>query len=159
MKISTSSLLYLIAIVLVLASLPVEWVELKNAPITYSSPFGSSDGGTIAAMSVTGLDGFFKPFGFSVPVWIFVLISEIGLLLSLCRFMRWADAPRMLCVVPLALTLAFVVIEWAAVVGQPPETGKETSTPEIGMVLCTVGLITGLVTILLRDKNVSQPTL
>jgi hypothetical protein len=139
MKIPPSALLFVIGIVLLLASLPAPWFDLK------SSLFPS--------FTVTGLNGSLNLFGVSTPLWALVLVSEIGLMLGLCRSMGWTETPSIFCFVPLWAILAALV--YMAAEGFVPSATSDATINGwgAGIVLATAGILLGIAAMLMRSRS------
>ena len=121
------------AILLLLISLPLTWMTIRNAGMQLPSnmSFPSFPGITF---KVTGLNGTIT-FLAQVPIWLIVMVGVIGVALALMNHLGLASVAR---AVPLLLVFFSAIYIVIAIV---VALGSGNASPGIGAFVATLGIV------------------
>ena len=136
-----------IATLLMLFSLPAEWMAISNATITSGAfPGGFPNFGGMT-LSVTGMNGHIT-LGINLPIWLIICIGIVGVILSLLNISKTIELPKVALMIPLGLSFLFVVF------GIGVGLSSSNASLGIGGFLALSGLAIGLWNILFfSSKN------
>ncbi len=117
-----NALILIIGAMLVLViSLPLEWMSIQNASANFSGPFqelGNRMTQTLGkvSMSVTGLNGHVT-FLFKMPIWLIVVIGLIGALLSMLNTLKVTSMPQPVPLILLGFSILYMIIALLIAIG------------------------------------------
>jgi len=140
----------IIGIVLLLASLPSEWMTIHNGTMRFDGFPGTSfpDAHRLTA-TMTGFNGHIR-LGAKLPIWLVVLFGIVSLFLTLLNQSKTTTLPTAAVLVPGILSSAFILI----LIGEGLFSGQVSLG--VGGFLAIAGLACGGFTSISTKKNVEQ---
>ena len=130
----------IIAIILLICSIPIRWMTIHN--VTINTPrlpdgFPQMPGGFPAmsgmSFAINGLNGNIT-LGPQMPIWFIVVAGIVGLVLVLLNSLRVCNIPRWGVLIPLGFSLLYVLF------GLGVGITSSDATPGVGGFLALVGL-------------------
>ncbi len=138
---NNSNALGIAAMVVLILSLPLEWMTLHNARMQFNGGLqglGNMMPSSMGTMTIklTGINGHIT-FLAKLPIWLIVVVGLTGVLLAFLNSLRVISIPKLAALVPLSLSALYVIVALLITIG------SSEATAGVGIFAALLGISLG----------------